>query len=81
MRITVRVYAALREAVGGGCIEIEVPEGAVMSDVLDRIADEYPESRPFRQVMRGAVDDAYVHADVTIDSQDEIHVITPVSGG
>lgn len=81
MQITVRVYAALREAVGSGRFVIDVPSGAAVSDVFDRIVDEYPQARSFRSVMRGAIDDAYVPGDVVVEPDAELHVITPVSGG
>lgn len=81
MKVHVRVYAALREAVGGGSFEVNVSEDATVSVVLDRIAEKLPESRPFRPVMRGALDDSYVADDEPVPPGAELHVITPVSGG
>ncbi|NNF02887.1 MAG: MoaD/ThiS family protein [Rhodothermales bacterium] len=81
MKVTVRFYAALREAVGDARVEIDVPDGAVVSDVFDRVAHEYPSSRVFRNVMRGAIDDAYVRDDVSVAAGSVVHIITPVSGG
>lgn len=81
MIVTVSLYAALREAAGRGLIELDVPHGARVADVLDRLVEVSPESRPFRPVMRGAVDDAYVPSDTPLGPGAELHVITPVSGG
>ena len=38
MRVTVRLFAALRERAGTGRREIEVPDGAVVGDVFAALA-------------------------------------------
>ncbi len=81
MKVQVRVYAALRDALGGGAFEVDVSDHATVADVFARIVELHPESRPFRPVMRGALDDAYVPDDESVAPGAELHVITPVSGG
>jgi molybdopterin converting factor small subunit len=84
MIVRVRTYAALREAVGSGAVDIEVRDrngSATAGDVLDALAAAYPGAAAFREVMRPAVDDSYVRPDSSIPAGSEVHVITPVSGG
>lgn len=81
MKIHVHVYAALREVVGSGSFEVDVGDDATVADVFDRIMELHPQSRPYRPVMRGALDDTYVPDDESVVHGAELHVITPVSGG
>ena len=39
MRVTVRLFAMLRERAGSGEMVLDLPEGARVSDALDRLGD------------------------------------------
>jgi MoaE-MoaD fusion protein len=72
----VRLFAALRERVGSGSVEVELPDGAVVGDVwraLD-LGDE-PSGLLF------AVNRDYAERATVIGPGDEVAVIPPVSGG
>ena len=71
-----RLYASLRKRAGRDFVELEVPDGAIVADVLDRLgglSDGVP------VVM--AVNREYADADMELHGGDELALIPPVSGG
>jgi molybdopterin synthase catalytic subunit len=76
MEVTVRLFAMLRERAGAGEMVLELPEGARVSDALERLG-ELAEGLPL--VM--AVNREYAPADQVLDPGDELALIPPVSGG
>jgi len=76
MRIAVRLFAVLRERAGARTLELELPDGASVTDVwpaLD-LGDE-----PTGLLL--AVNRAYVARDALLHDGDEVALIPPVSGG
>ena len=76
MRITVRLFAALRERAGWSKRELDLPDGAVVADVwpaLD-LGDEPPG-------LAYARNREYADRDTAVAAGDEVAVIPPVSGG
>jgi molybdopterin synthase catalytic subunit/molybdopterin converting factor small subunit len=76
LRITVRLFAGLRERAGAGERELELPEGAMLDDVwgsLD-LGDE-PSGLLY------AVNKEYAARDRPLADGDEVALIPPVSGG
>lgn len=77
MQIRVRLFAALRERAGGSEeIELELPDGAVVSDALERLRSL---TAGVRVVM--AVNRQYADGDTPLHADDELALIPPVSGG
>ena len=76
MRVTVRLFAMLRERAGAPEVTLELPDGARVSDALDSLAG-LAEGIPL--VM--AVNREYAEADHVLDAGDELALIPPVSGG
>ena len=76
MRITVRLFAALRERAGWSEREVEIPEGSAVGDVWPRLdlGDEPPGLAYARNREYAAREDA-------LSAGDEVAVIPPVSGG
>ena len=76
MNVHVRLFAALREQAGTGRLELELADGATVSDVwpLLGLGDE-----PFGLLY--ARNKAYVERSESLAAGDEIAVIPPVSGG
>ncbi len=76
MTVRVRLFAILRERAGADEVELELPDGARVSDALERLghlAADLP------LVM--AVNREYARGDRALDSGDELALIPPVSGG
>jgi molybdopterin synthase catalytic subunit len=76
VRVTVRLFAALRERAGAGKRELELPEGATAGDVFAAlgIGDEPPG-------LNYAVNREYAERTHVLADGDEVALITPVSGG
>ena len=76
MRVTVRLFAGLRDQAGEGKRELELAEGARLADIwpaLD-LGDEPPG-------LLYAVNKAYAERDRALEPGDEVALIPPVSGG
>jgi molybdopterin converting factor subunit 1 len=76
MQVRVRLFAALRERAGTGELELELPDGARVADVIERL-HHVVEGVPV--VM--AVNHEYAADDATLSAGDELALIPPVSGG
>lgn len=81
VRIRVRLFAALREAVGRDEIEMELPEGARAEEAWERVAAEHPDLPPRRRSLTVAVNRRYSSFGAILDDGDEVVFIPPVSGG
>jgi MoaE-MoaD fusion protein len=76
MQVSVRLFAALRERAGTEVVDLELPEGGRVSDVLaalDGVTDGVP------VVM--AVNQEYAGVETELHPGDELALIPPVSGG
>ena len=76
MHVRVRLFAGLRERAGSDEVELELPDGALVSDALERLTAV---TDGVRVVM--AVNHEYADPDVSLAPGDELALIPPVSGG
>ena len=76
MLVRVRLFAVLRERAGADAVELDLPEGAVVRDALERVE---PITTGLRVVM--AVNQEYADARAPLRAGDELALIPPVSGG
>jgi molybdopterin synthase catalytic subunit len=74
VNVSVRLFAGLRERAGRERIEVELPDGAVVRDLLAAMA-----LQPGQCVV--AINREYARADEPIAAGDEVALIPPVSGG
>ncbi len=80
MTVSVRLFAGLRERAGADRVEVELPEGASVADLLAALAATPVGSlRPGQCVV--AVNREYARADEPVRAGDEVALIPPVSGG
>lgn len=79
MRVRVLLFAALREAVGAGSVEIEVRDGATVGEAREELERRFEGLRGQRYAF--ALDHEYVTAEVPLGSARELALIPPVSGG
>jgi MoaE-MoaD fusion protein len=76
MRVRVRLFAALRERVGAGTVEVDLPEDAAVGDVWPALGlGEEPGGLLY------AVNRGYAEKSTSLSPGDEVAVIPPVSGG
>jgi len=76
VNVTVRLFAVLRERAGRDQLELELPEGARVGDVLARVEHLAPGVELVLAVTR-----EYADADTVLAAGDELALVPPVSGG
>jgi molybdopterin converting factor subunit 1 len=81
MKVTVRLFAVLRERAGTSALTLELSEGSKVATVLSRLREERPALAEMLEKCAVAVNRAYVARDATLHDGDEVAVIPPVSGG
>jgi MoaE-MoaD fusion protein len=76
MEVRVRLFAGLRERAGADEVELDLPDGAVVGDALERLAALTGGGRVVMAVNR-----VYADPRVALHPGDELALIPPVSGG
>ncbi|HCR48165.1 MAG TPA: MoaD/ThiS family protein [Bacteroidetes bacterium] len=81
MQIQVLLFSVLKDQVGHNELNIMLAEGASGADLLDRLEAEFPPIRSFRPFIRLGVNQSFCAEDVILKANDQVALITPVSGG
>lgn len=81
MQVTVQVFGGLTEAVGGSRVEVEVPDGGSVEDLLRVVAADHPRVTPLLGSVNVAVDLEVVGHDTVLTGTEEIALLPPVAGG
>lgn len=80
MRISVRLFAGLRERAGADRVEVELPEGASVADLLAAMGTTpVGELAPRSCIV--ALNREYAGEDALVGEGDEVALVPPVSGG
>ncbi len=81
MRVTVRLFARLRDLTGAAELTREVPEGATVGRVWEQLAEEFPALAAYGPSLSSAVNADYARRDAPVADGDEVAFLPPVSGG
>jgi molybdopterin synthase catalytic subunit len=81
MRITVRLFAAYREAAGAAALALEVPDGATAGDVWTLLRQACPQLDGLPAPAAVAVNDAVRPPEHRLAAGDQVALLAPVSGG
>ena len=81
MILTTRLFASFREKIGTGRVELDLPAGARVRDLLEELGREYPAIGQTVAAAMVAVNLEYVGPDYELREGDEVALIPPVSGG
>ena len=81
MRITIKLFALMREKAGADTILLEVPTGAAVTQALTMLVCQYPILEPYMANTRFSLHMDFVDPDTTLAEGDELVLIPPVSGG
>ena len=81
MRVTVRLFARLRDLAGSGELVRDVATPATVETVWRSLVDEMPGLRDYERTMSVAVNADYAKMSAKVDDGDEVAFLPPVSGG
>lgn len=81
MRVTVRLFARLRDIAGSGDLVREAPDGATVADVWRALVKDFPDMARYESSMSSAVNADYARMTAPIADGDEVAFLPPVSGG
>jgi molybdopterin converting factor subunit 1 len=81
MRVTVRLFARLRDITGATELKREVAEGATIATVWRDLVGQYPDLAPYERTMSTAVNADYARMTAPVKDGDEVAFLPPVSGG
>lgn len=81
MKVSLLLFAGLRDAVGERTLSMDFEEGATVADVKHRLAAAYPGVEPIIDRVVCAIDDEYVPFEERLHEGAEVALIPPVSGG
>ncbi len=81
MRVQVRFFAAARERVKVGSLELELADGATVADLTRALTERFPALTPLWPHLRIAVDQDFATPEVPLHEGAEVALIPPVAGG
>jgi molybdopterin converting factor subunit 1 len=81
MRVTVRLFARLRDLAGSAELTREAPAGATIADVWRGLVAEFPEMARYDSSISSAVNADYAKMTAPVADGDEVAFLPPVSGG
>ena len=81
MRVTVRLFALIREKAGTESLALDLPDGAVVEQAIQAVRHQQPALEPYLDNLRFSLHMDFVEADTALRDGDEVVLIPPVSGG
>ena len=81
MKINLIFYAALQETISEDPLLLEVKKDCTAEQVLELLADKFPQAAPILKSTRLANEDEYVGKQTLLTDGAEYCLIPPVSGG
>ena len=81
MRVTIRLFARLRDLAGAGELAREVPPGATVAAVWLALVAEHPGLAPYRSSVSAALNAEYAKMSASVSDGDDVAFLPPVSGG
>ncbi len=81
MRVTIRLFARLRDLAGSGELVREVPDPATVRTVWTSLVGEMPGLGDYERTMSVAVNADYSRMSAPVQDGDEVAFLPPVSGG
>jgi molybdopterin converting factor subunit 1 len=81
VRVTVKLFARLRDIAGAAELTRDAAPGATIGAVWRALAQEYPELAQYERAISSAVNADYAKMDQVLSDGDEVAFLPPVSGG
>ena len=71
----------MKDIVGSRQLDLDVPSGATVNDLWERLESRYPKLGPYRSIALTSVNEDYVTREAIVSDGDEVAIFPPVSGG
>lgn len=81
MRVTVRLFARLRDIAGTAELTRDIDPGATVRTLWQQLATEFPEMTSYERSISTAVNAEYALRTQVLSDGDEVAFLPPVSGG
>ena len=81
IRVRVKFFAAPREALDTDEMELDVPAGSTVKDLIDLLRKQYPVLDTYTRFLSVAVNRAYVGRQTKLHDGDVVACLPPVGGG
>ena len=81
MRITVRLFAILKDRAGTGELTLDLPEGSTISAAGEALREKFPALRELDHRLAYALNCEHASRETRLRDGDELALIPPVSGG
>ena len=81
MRVTVRLFARLRDIAGAPELARDITPGTTIGAVWRQLTREFPDLAAYDRSISSAVNADYARMDHEVRDGDEIAFLPPVSGG
>ena len=81
MRVTVRLFARLRDIAGAAELAREVAPGSTIGTVWQQLARDFPDLARYERSISSALNADYARMDRAVSDGDEVAFLPPVSGG
>lgn len=80
MNISIMAFGIAKDLVGGRTITFEIESGDTVSHVLERLRVSFPDLKKLDSLLV-AINEEYAESSYVVQSDDELVLIPPVSGG
>jgi molybdopterin converting factor subunit 1 len=81
MRVTVQLFARLRELAGQSELSCDVPAGATIATVWKELVAGHPALEPFGRSVSCALNEDFARMAASVRDGDTVAFLPPVSGG
>ena len=81
MTVTTLFFASYRDLAGVGELEVELPAGSTVADLIARVQETRPGLAALPAAVAVAVNRQYSALDRALSDSDEVAFIPPVAGG
>ena len=81
MKVLVQFYAQLRELIGVHELELELPDGASVRDLLEQVYVQQPALRAHDKSISTGAGLEFVDRNYKLNPGEEIAIMPPVQGG
>ena len=81
VQVKLLFFASLKDIVGSRQLDFELPSGATIDDLWQRLESRFPKLGPYKSIVLTSVNEDYVTREAVVCDGDEVALFPPVSGG